>query len=117
MTYYIVFHTKFDHEMHYLWGKITYICTFKCHPTSAQPRNFRRIPQNSTGIFSAEFLKELKRYFRTFPQNVRTFPQNGKIVRKFAEETTLYGNVWNCKEIGEKKTLYENVRKSDRVEI
>ena len=29
--------------------------TFKCHPTSARPSNFRRIQQNCTEIFSAEF--------------------------------------------------------------
>ena len=63
MTYYIAFHTKFDHKMHYYEVKFI-ICdlyvtfNFKCHPTSARPRNFRIIQQNCTGPVRKSFLRK-----------------------------------------------------------
>ena len=83
MTYYIAFHTKFDHKMHSYEVKFL-ICvlyvTFKCHPTSARPRNSAELYGNLFCGIRRNSLKELERYVRTFPHNFRTFPQNGKIV-------------------------------------
>ena len=99
--------------------------TFKCHPTSARPRNFRRIPQNCTEIFSAEFCgipeknwNDISVHFHWisahFNRTVDILWKCTEIrgesisVRKCAE---LYGNRWK------KLCTSGNVRKSDLVEI
>ena len=96
-----MFHTKFDHKMHYLWGNIFYVCPICDLQMSSNFSQAKKCPYNSAELYANLFygilrnsLKELEWYFRTFPQNFRTFPQkNGKIVWKSAEKTTLCGNV------------------------
>ena len=97
--------------------------TFKCHPTSARPRNFRRIPQNCTEIFSAEFCGIPEKNWNDSSVHFHWISAHFNItvkfygnVRKSEGKASLYGNVRNCTEIGETK-LCGNVRKSDLIEI
>ena len=86
--------------------------TFKCHPTSAGPINFRIIPHNCTEIFSAEFCgiseknwNDISVHFHWISAHFnRTVKFYGN-VRKSEGKASLYGDVRNCTEIGEKNSV------------
>ena len=114
MTYYIAFHTKFDHKMHYLWSKMYYMCPIYMWPSNViqlQPGQeisveFRRTERKYFLQNSVEFPKRIGMIFpyisTEFPHiSTETVNFYGN-VRKSEGKASLYGNVRNSTEIGEK---------------